>query len=245
MKDYIKCGDCLKLMKELPDKSVDVCFTSPPYNDKGSAKADVSEHTEGNHKKYLHVETRKDWFEWQCECIDEMLRVSKKYVLYNIQGIKANRENLYKLIGHYAKRIHDIVVWYKPNGVPTSTPNKISNSYEFLIIIKSDGTKGVDVNSKFYRNVIIQNNNPNKEYAKIHRAVMSKSFCDEVIKEFTQKGDIVLDPFLGMGTTAVCCKEQGRNYIGFEINEVYCKEAMKRIESTLYDFEQIDILKEN
>lgn len=220
-------------MKEMKDNTVDVSFTSPPYNDTGTSNEDVSTVKYGNntHKKYLNVETRKDWFEWQCDVIDEMLRVSKKYVLYNIQGIKSNRRNVYKLIGRYADRIHDIVIWYKPNGCPTSTPNKISNKYEFLLIIKCDGVKKVDVNSKFYTNVIVQNINSNKEFSKIHRAVMSKEFCDEVIREFTNIGDIILDPFMGMGTTAVCAKEQNRHYIGFEINETYVTECKKRIES--------------
>lgn len=229
--DYIECGDCLSLMKEMPEKCVDVCFTSPPYNDTGS-KNDTVEYTKyGNntHRKYLFVETRKDWFEWQCEVIDEMLRVSKKLVIYNIQGLTNNRKDLYRLIGKYADRIHDIVIWYKPNGTPTSTPHKLSNTYEYLLLIKPDGVKGVDVQSNFYRNVIVKNVNTNKEYKKIHRAVMSKDFCDEVIKEFTAPGDVVLDPFLGVATTCISCIEQNRHYIGFELNETYYEEALKRI----------------
>ena len=173
MRVDLRCGDCLELMSELNDNSVDVCFTSPPYNDTGTKSDNVAVTKWGGntHKKYINVERRKDWFEWQCEVINEMLRVSKKYVLYNIQGIKNNRRNVYKLIGKYADRIHDIVIWYKPNGCPTSTPHKISNKYEFLLIIKCDGVKNVDVNSSFYTNVITQNINSNKEYSKIHRAV--------------------------------------------------------------------------
>lgn len=232
--DYIKQGDCLKLLKELKDNTVDVSFTSPPYNDTGTKNEDVGNLKSHNtHKKYLHVENRKDWFEWQCEVIDEMLRVSKKYVLYNVQGLKSNRHNVYKLIGHYADRIHDIVIWYKPNGAPTSTPHKLSNKYEFLLILKCDGVKGVDVSSRFYTNVIVQNINPNKEFAKIHRAVMNKAFCDEVIKEFTFEGDVVLDPFFGMGTTGVSCVEQNRHYIGFEMCEEYCNAARERIKNVI------------
>lgn len=232
--------DCLEGMKLMEDNSVDVSFTSPPYNDTGNKSQKVDNVKYGNtHKKYLYVENRKDWFEWQTEIIDEMLRVSKKYVLYNVQGLSNNRKNIYKLIGHYADRIHDIVVWYKPNGCPTGTPNKLSNKYEFLIIIKCDGIKAVSVNSKFYTNVIVQNINSNKEFAKIHRAVMSKQFSDEVIKEFTQENDIVLDPFMGCGTTAVSCVEQGRNYIGFEMVKEYCDTATNRIKDS---FNQLSFL---
>ena len=225
--NYIMCGDCLQLIKQLPDKKVDVSFTSPPYNDSGNANEDINKNN--THRKYLQVETRKDWLEWQIEIIDEMLRVSKKYVLYNVQALSNNRKNIYKLIGHYADRIHDIIVWYKPNGCPTSTPNKISNKYEFLLILKCDDVKGVSVNSKFYTNVIVQNINSDKEFSEVHKAVMSKNFCEEIIREFTQENDIVLDPFSGTGTTAVCCKELDRKYIGFEIDENYYKLSLDRL----------------
>lgn len=240
--DYVKMGDCLELMKEMEDNSVDVSFTSPPYNDIGTSKEHVknASKTGGSHKKYLYVEQRRDWFEWQCEIIDEMLRVSKKYVLYNIQGIKNNRKDLYKIIGKYSDIIHDIVIWYKPNGMPTSTPHKLSNKYEMVLILKCKGVKGVDVQSKFYNNVIVKNSNHNNEFSKIHRAVMSKDFCDEIIKEFTQKGDIVLDPFFGMGTTGVSCIEQGRHYIGFELCEEYVKASIERLSKCKQNIEISD-----
>ncbi len=207
-------------------------FYFPPYNDTGKNE-DVGNIKNGStHKKYIHIETRKDWYQWQCDVIDEMLRVAKKYVLYNVQGISNNRKDLYRIIGNYADRIHDIVIWYKPNGCPTSTPNKISNKYEMVLILKCDGVKGVDVNSKFYTNVIVQNINSNKEFAKIHRAVMSKAFCTEIIKEFTKENDIVLDPFFGIGTTGVVCLENNRQYIGFELCETYYEQAKKRLAET-------------
>lgn len=225
--------DCLAVLKTLPKGYVDVTFTSPPYNDSGTENEDVAVLKSSNtHKKYQDVERHDDWFEWQCEIIDELRRVTKKYVLYNVQALSNNRENVYKLIGHYADCIHDVVVWYKPNGCPTSTPHKISNKYEFLLIIKAEGVEGVDVNSDVYYNVIVQNINPNKEFASIHRAVMSKQFSDECIKEFTVEGDTVLDPFMGMGTTGVSCKEQKRNFVGIEISKLYYDKAIERIEAT-------------
>ena len=58
---------------------------------------------------------------------------------------------------------------------------------------------------------------------------MSKQFCDEIIKEFSQEGDTVLDPFFGLGTTGLSCIQLGRNFIGFEKHPVYCELANKRI----------------
>ena len=223
------CGDCLEEMKKMADNSVDVFFTSPPYNDSGTENEDVANLKSNNtHKKYEHVERHDDWFEWQCEVIDEALRVTRKYVLYNIQAISNNRTNVYKLIGKYADRIHDILIEYKPNGEPTSTPHKISNKYEFVFILKPDRVEGVDVKSNVWYNVLTFNINPNKEYGKIHRALMSEEFCDEIINQFTQEGDTVLDCFNGLGTTMLSCKRFNCKYIGIELSEKYCQKTIER-----------------
>lgn len=227
-------GDCIELFSHLEDNEIDVCITSPPYGDIGKTEVRVGSGNNpyGVHKKYLAVEQHiSDWFEWQCTVIDEMLRVSKKLVVYNIAGIKPNRDNLYKLIGHYHDRIHDIIIWYKPNGLPTCTPNSISNTYEYVLLLKPDGVDTVKVNSKVYRNVIVNNVNSNNPYADIHHAVMPESFCSELVREFTSAGDTILDPFSGMGTTALCCIRQKRNYIGFELCEEYYKKSVDRLEA--------------
>ena len=232
--------DCLEGMKKLDDRCVDVTFTSPPYNDTGGENQSVN--TKGStHKKYIHVERKDDWLSWQIDCIDQMLRVSKKYVLYNIQALSKNRKNVYKLIGHFSERIHDIIVWHKPNGTPTSTPNKISNTYEFVLILKCDGVEGVDVNSEHYKNLIKLPTYRNEDFSDIHRAVMSKDFCLEIIKEFTKKDDLVLDPFMGLGTTAICCIDLERKYVGFEIAKEYYDISLKRIsenatQTNIFDF---------
>ena len=212
--------DCLDGMKLMEDKSVDVCFTSPPYNDTGKDG--------GSHQKYVDVETRDDWFEWQCQIIDEMLRLTKKYVLYNVQPIQNNKQDVYKLIGQYSNKIHTILIWNKPQSQPCGNPHKISNYYEFILVMSNTG--GVDVNSDFYKNVITKGGNKDTQYAKIHKAVMSKELCDEIIREFTKPNDIVLDPFSGLGTTALSCKEQGRRYIGFEIYQLYYEKSLDRLQ---------------
>ena len=226
--------DCVEGLKQIEDNSVDFCITSPPYGDTGKSNfnTETSSNPCGVHKKYLDVEEHiQDWFEWQCEVIDELLRVTKKLVIYNIAGIKTNRENVYKLIGHYSDRIHDIMIWYKPNGLPSSTPNSISNTYEYVILFKPDGVDTVKVNSPVYRNVIVNGVNSNNKYANIHHAVMPEAFCAELVREFTQEGDIVLDPFSGMATTAISCIKCKRKYIGFELCKEYYNKSLERIET--------------
>lgn len=68
-----------------------------------------------------------------------------------------------------------------------------------------------------------------------HPAVYPEYVIQELLKLLTRKGDIVMDPFMGSGTTAVICKKLGRNYIGFEINLDYCKYAEERLKNTTYE----------
>jgi site-specific DNA-methyltransferase (adenine-specific) len=67
----------------------------------------------------------------------------------------------------------------------------------------------------------------------VHKTQKPLGLIKELISLTTKKGDLVLDPFMGSGTTAVACKELGRDFIGFEISDEYCNHAEKRIKSTV------------
>ena len=229
-KDKIILGDCLENMAEMPDNCVDVTFTSPPYAEKGRGEFQTTNPC-GTHRKYKVVESYvgEEWYDWQIKVINECLRLSKKWVIYNIGCMAHMRPYIYKLIGYYADRIHDILVWAKPNGLPCGTPKSISNTYEFIFLIKKNPKDVIHTNSDFFRNVINLPVN-NNEFSNIHHAVMSKSLSDLCIKEFTSEGDLVLDPFMGLGTTALSCLQQNRHYIGFEIYELYYNKCLARVE---------------
>lgn len=71
----------------------------------------------------------------------------------------------------------------------------------------------------------------NKERDKEHDAQKPVSLIVDLIKHFSKEGDIILDPFLGSGTTAIAAKQLNRNYIGIEISPEYCKIAEQRLKS--------------
>lgn len=219
-------GDCLEVMHKLSTGGVDVVFTSPPYNDSGYTEADRNAK---RHFKYKTAEYREDWFEWQCECIDEMLRIASRQVLYNVQPILSNKADVYRLIGRYADKLDQILVWYKPNAQPQHYPHRIANAYEIVLILRGAEFDKLYVNSNGYRNVIVKSINTDHSFSDIHRAVMNKSFCDEIIREFTMDGDTVLDPYMGLGTTGISCLQMGREFIGIEIDPEYCRIAEERL----------------
>ena len=204
-------GDCLEEMRKMPSGGVDVVFTSPPYNDSGYTDNDKKNK---RHFKYENAENRDNWYEWQIECIEEMLRVAKRQVLYNIQPILNNKSDVYRLIGYFADKIDNILIWYKPNAQPQHYPHRIANSYEMVLILKGKEFNTLYINSNGYSNVIVKNINSNPYFSDKHRALMSERFCDEIIREFTQPNDVILDPFMGLATTGISCNKLNRNFIG-------------------------------
>ena len=225
--------DCLEGLKQMESCSVDVTFTSPPYNDSSTKSNSVANERKdkSTHTKYITLEDHsKDWFEWQCSVIDELLRVSKKSVIYNIQALANNRENVWKLFGHYADKIHHVLIWDKDNVIPAGR-GIVSNQYEFIIIFDTNINNKITANSNFFTNIIHAPKNKDKTYSNIHKAVMSKPLADIIIKEFTKEGDLVLDPFMGLGTTALSCIDNNRKWCGFELAPLYYEKCLERIKN--------------
>ena len=202
-------GECLTEIKKMSASSVDVSFTSPPYNRKR------------NDKYANYTDIKNDYFSWLCECIDEMKRVTRGNIFFNIQKNYYNKQDVFKLIGHYAESIVDIIIWEKSNPMPASGFN-ITNAYEFIIVF----------GSKLSSNKTYTKNHFTTSTAKMHRlhkAVMHPEACEFVIKNFTQEGDLVLDCFSGLGTTGIFCKKLNRNFTGIELDETYHNIAKERI----------------
>lgn len=207
-------GDCLELMKEIPDKSIDISFTSPPYNRKRNDK----------YKNYN--DTIEDYFKFLIDFTDELLRLTKKYVFVNIQKNYYNKKDVFNYIGKYSDKIVEIIVWEKSNPMPASGVN-ITNAYEMFIVLSDMPLKS---NNTYTKNVITTSVNSDTT-TKIHRAVMKQEVADWFIQQFTQENDLVLDCFMGLGTTGISCKKLNRNFIGIELDEKYFEIAKNRIEN--------------
>ena len=209
--------DCFVGLRKMNDDSVDHVITSPPYNRKR------------NDKYNNYDDDVDDYYEFMKRSIDESLRVSRGYVFFNIQKNYYNKQDVFKLIGGYSEKIIDIIIWNKSNPMPASGSN-ITNAYEFILVLSNNMTS-LKSNSTYTKNVVTTNVYSDNPFKKVHRAVMNPEVCYWMIDKFTQQGETILDIFSGMGTTALCSKDRGRQYIGFEINEEYWKLSNKRIKN--------------
>lgn len=208
-------GDCLELMKDITDKSIDISFTSPPYNRKR------------NDKYKFYDDSLQDYFGFLCRFTDELLRVTKKHVFVNIQKNYYNKEDVFKYIGKYSNKIKEIIIWEKTNPMPASGKN-ITNSYEFFIVLGDEPLKS---NYTYTKNILSTSVNSNMP--KEHKAVMKQEVSDWFINNFTNENDIVLDCFMGLGTTGKSCLKNNRRFVGIELNENYFNIAKKNIESLI------------
>lgn len=202
----INCFDFLKTMK---DKSVDHVFTSPPYNRKR------------NDKYQLYNDTLADYYLFLLNIFSESLRVSKGLSFINLQTTYYNRKDIYKIIGNFADKIQNIIIWVKSNPMPASGLS-ITNSYEMFIVL---GDNALKANTTYIKNVF--ETNVYSKMPKNHHAVMHPQACKYIIENFTKENELIFDPFMGTGTTARICKEFNRRYIGCEIIKEYCDMANK------------------
>jgi DNA modification methylase len=207
--------DCLSAFEKMEDQSVDHVFTSPPYNRKRNDKYKFYDDTLVDYKKFLE------------NVIDESLRVSKKYVFFNIQKNFYNKREVYELIGKYAKEMVELIIWNKSNPMPASGLN-ITNAYEFVFVL-SKTQKTLKSNRTYTKNAFVTSAFTNNEYTNIHKAVMHPKAAEYIISNFTKENDVILDPFMGVGTTGIVCNGLNRYSIGFELNEEYQEIANKRM----------------
>lgn len=229
----IYCMDCLVGLKLLPDNSVDYSFTSPPYNQKRSIS-----HSSNLYENYADNMPNEEYYNFLCGVINELLRVTKNQIFFNIQYNSNNRKAVFLIIGRYAENIKDVLIWIKTFPQPAICRNVLTHNYEFIIVFSKEnknrsyiadfGLKGK------YTTAFIEKNNCifNKDCFnhESHFAIMSINLARRIVSTFTQEGDIILDPFMGSGTTAVACKQLGRHFIGFEISQKYVDIANKRLE---------------
>ena len=231
-------GDCLEEMKKIPDKSIDLVLTSPPYNInlriRGNEYCKRSPNEQGPCNKYNEFKDSysvEEYYEIQRSAISEMLRVSKQ-IFYIIQPLTGNKEALFRLIGNYAGQIKEIIVWDKKNAEPAIMRQVLNSEYELIIVFDSTTARQrLFENAQFDRGTLSNIFRQGKSTERIdgHAATFPKDLVSKILLNFTAANHTVLDPFMGSGTTGVACKELGRNFIGIEISPEYYEIAKKRI----------------
>ncbi len=223
---------CLEGLKKIEDESIDLLFTDPPYyqfraQDVTSLKNHKDVITEFEFDGYS---SEKEYLEFLENVLAECFRVSKTggsgYLFCGDDFVSYINRIVEKVGFNFRKVIH----WHKTNPFPAIHTRKMfANSMELLVHF-SKGTpktwnhKHVNEMHNFIETPICMG----KERSK-HKTQKPLKVCIPYLEISSNPGDLVLDPFMGSGTTAVASKMLGRNFIGFELNQEYIDIANNRL----------------
>lgn len=264
--NQIYTGDANKVLDKVPDESIDLIITSPPYANKRK-------------KNYGGVPPDKyvDWFLPISKKLFRVLKPSGSFILNIKEGANGERQ-IYVLELILALRKQNWLwieeyIWHKKTSMPGKWPNRFRDAWERCLhftknnkfsmyqnnvmkpvgewakkrmtnLSTNDVVRSVSAtNSGLGRNLLNWKGRkyvyPDNvlEFAPVcknfnHSAVFPEELPDWFIKLFTKEGDVVLDPFVGSGTTAVVAKKSNRRYVGIELKKEHSKIAKQNLVKT-------------
>jgi DNA modification methylase len=246
-------GDAYKLIGELKDKSVDLIITDPPYDIKGIHGSGIlrSRNVDGVKSFHKEIEQTNLHLGIDLKILDEYVRVLKKINIY----IWCNREQLLPYIKYFVEEKGcnwELLIWGKPDPIPFCGTHYLVDK-EYCIYFWETGAT-VDIPFERGKTVYLQKKNVSDKKEFKHPTIKPLNIIETLIQNSSKEGDLVLDTFVGSGTTCVASKKLNRQYIGFEINDEYYQIAIDRLNGinqkgqiSLLDtnFDQISLLGEN
>lgn len=250
--NQITCGDNVAVMRQMPDRCIDLTVTSPPYD---------------NLRTY-------NGFSFDFEGIaKELYRITKQggVVVWIVADATINGSETgtsFRQALHFMDcgfNLHDTMIWNKQNCSSIGSLNRYENTFEYMFVLskstpkahniicdkpnkrageiqhgsirQKDGTVrkttqyGKREIAEFGRRQNVWNIFPAKSpKERLHPAPFPEQLAQDHIISWSNPGDIVFDPFLGSGTTAKMAYLNGRNYCGIDISEEYCEIARRRVE---------------
>ena len=238
--DKIICGDAVQVMKEMPDKFIDLVVTSPPYNLKNSTGNGMKDGRGGKWKNAALVNgyanyddnmPHDEYVKWQRACLTEMFRLIKEdgAIFYNHKwrvqgGLLQDRADIVS-----GFPVRQIIIWKRKGGI-NFNHGYFLPTYEVIYLIAKPKFK-LAPKANSYGDVW----EFKQEMKNGHPAPFPVALIDRIITSTTAK--VILDPFMGSGTTATTAMGNDRNFIGIDISQEYCEIAEKRIEKNKIESE--------
>lgn len=225
-------ADCFSKLKEIPDNSIDLILTDPPYN--------IAPYSTGNINFDWRSNINNDVAEW------DLMPLNPKDLVDEFCRILSPKGNIfifcsYNLIGEYHKVFDakfdtfQFMVWHKTNPVPNFRKSSFLNSCELIVSCWNKGHTWNFLNQKEMHNFIESGICMGRERIKdengknIHPTQKPLSVLEKIIKIASNENDVVLDCFNGVGSTGEAALKLNRRYIGIEIEPKYVKATQNRL----------------
>lgn len=218
--DEIYCMDCLEGLSKIESRTVSLVIADPPYElQQHNGAGAFGRANRDYHQGIDHLQTGISDL-----VLYEMLRVCKHPNMY----VFCSKDQLPQLFNFALqnKLSYDLLTWHKTNPVPTCN-NKYLSDTEYIMFMR----KGANIYGTYEskRKYFVTPTNTEDKKAWGHPTPKPVNIIRTLIENSTQEGDLVLDPFMGSGTTAIAAIRSNRHYIGFELSEEYHKICQKRI----------------
>lgn len=210
-RDYIENADCIAGMKAMLDQSVDFTLTDIPYGEVSRRSGGLRVLDKGNADKVTFPV--RDFLEEAC-------RVTK-----NALCVFCGKEQFSEIFAFFASKDGTVrpIVWEKTNPSPMNGQYVYVSGIELAVWFKRKGAKTFNA---FCKNTVFRYPNGTR---KIHPTQKNPDLFAELVRDNTRDGDIVFDPCMGSGTTAIAAMRTGRHFYGFEKDKGFHGAAMERI----------------
>jgi modification methylase len=242
-------GDCVVAMRSLPDASVDMIFADPPYNLQlgGDLSRPDGSHVDAVTDHWDQFDSFAAYDKFSREWLTEARRVLKPNGSLWVIGSYHNIFRLGAMLQDMGFWILNDIVWRKANPMPNFKGTRFTNAHETLIWC-SMGEKAkytfnyramktlndeLQMRSDWVLPICGGQERLKRQGHKVHPTQKPEALLYRVMLATTNKGDVVLDPFFGTGTTGAVAKRLGREWIGCERESVYREAALERIELAL------------
>ncbi len=235
-RDKLICGDALDVMRQMPDASLDLVVTSPPYNLKNSTGNGMKDGRGGKWANAVLVNgyshhndnmPHDEYARWQHDCLTEMFRLIKNdgAIFYNHKwrvqaGILQDRQDIVS-----GFPVRQIIIWRRKGGINFNKGYFLPTYEVIYMICKRDFVLAKGANScgdvwEFTQEM----KNP-------HPAPFPIALVERIIS--STNAQLILDPFMGSGTTAVAAKNLNRYFVGIELSPEYIELAKSRLDEVL------------
>ncbi len=233
IKDYLLINDdCFSVLKNIPDHSVDLILTDPPYN--------IAKYSTGNMKFNWRSEINNDLAEW------DLSELNPKDLIGEFKRVLKPNGNIfifcsYNIIGEYHKVFDpefdtfQFMVWHKTNPVPNFRKSSFLNSCELIVSCWNKGHTWNFTNQRdmhnFIENSICMGSErvKNKDGKSLHPTQKPVAILEKIVKIASNENDLVLDCFNGVGSTGVASLKNNRRYLGIEIDKTYMDATEQRL----------------
>jgi len=227
----VLCGDSTDseaVARLMDGKKANLSFSSPPYN-AGALEIDGNESTQKKYQSYDDNKTEDEYFQFLFDFLSTAMMFSDEQFV-NIGLVEKNKRVIIRLNHAFVDKFKDIIYWKKSTVAPHIQKGVINNLVEFILCF-GDGKRNF-LNPQFgqgtYWNVIEGKNASGNEVASVHKATFPVYLPENILTNFTSRNGIVLESFLGSGSTLIASEKTGRICYGMELDPKYVDVIVQR-----------------